>query len=217
MPTYVASGTIAAQYGGSGTLTPPLPAGIESGDTLVAHVAVRGTMRSLAGTMGAWTKVGTVVHTGAADGQVIGLAVLRKTVGPGETAPSFQIADFASTVEGVGVVLHAVRGANAASPIDVAAYEGHNDAALRMPSVETTGPNRLLLGLAHRYGGPASWSIGAPWTQVWAGGTNQTDGGATLGAGTYEAAAAGVVAAQPWVAGGSGTGFGASATLAFAA
>jgi hypothetical protein len=142
-----------ASSGGNGTansLTLPAPAGIATGDLLLAAVDVRGspTITAPAG----WTLVRS-----DQSGYTIKQSVYYKIAGSSE--PASYTWTFASS-QGASGGIAAYIGVDTSAPI--AATAGQANAAstqITAPSVTTTGPNQLVVGL---FGTAVATTVGQP-------------------------------------------------------
>ncbi len=155
-PSYVGHGALEVVAGTSGTLTPDLPAGLEPGDLIVAHITTRGSAYdSTTGYPAGYTRVGQIAYNDSAAG-LMATALAWKRAEADEDAPSWNVADVISGPDGgVAVTLHAVRHIVATGdPVDASAFNGHNSQAFGCPDLTTSVDSSYVLGFDQAYGGP---------------------------------------------------------------
>jgi hypothetical protein len=130
----------ASNGAGSTALTLPAPAGVASGDVLLAAVAVGGSSVAITAPSG-WTQT-----INASEGSGLRTIVYRRIASASE--PAGYIWSFSTSINAVGVVA-AYSGVDTASPIDAAdGYGSSSSTVITAPGVTTSTPGAWLVNVS---------------------------------------------------------------------
>ncbi len=199
------------------SVTVAKPAGVVTGDGLLAVIDVQGAPAVTA--PAGWTLVRTDSST--ATSPSIGQTVYVHVAGAGE--PASYTFSWTGARGGIGAVL-AYSGVDPVNPIDVQSGAVANAATITAPSVTTTGTNRMIVALFgvapdRTLTGPAGMTqrfnvplVAVPGQKITSGGYDQTQaaagasGGRTANVGTTGRVVGQLVALRPGTSGGGGPG-----------